>query len=178
MRTLLAAVAAVVLAGCYSFSHTVSEKIVHPGPYYRLRMVHQREGTNAMFLIYDAYDHHRLQCSSPATKKRWVEVGEHPYPKQMRFEVIDDRTFVFIGHGIRATFDGCASFAGWWVRPEHVADENELRRPTGFPQYEDVRVTPDGKISFRVTSPAFHGGALRVSSNDRGQTWTVEGAPQ
>jgi hypothetical protein len=43
-----------------------------------------------------------------------------------------------------------------------------------FPRFDEIKVRPNGKVSFVVRSPALRpDGVLKVESGDSGRTWEV-----
>ncbi|MBK6295331.1 MAG: hypothetical protein IPF55_14395 [Rhodoferax sp.] len=110
--------------------------------------------------------------------------------ERRNYSVIDDRIVVWIGNGVNVSFDACGTFRGWYPAslPQDVivpTDKPDHCKPRGNadcrhydflgerePRFEDVRVSPNGQISFVVSSKALrHGKAVRVESVDFGKTW-------
>lgn len=110
--------------------------------------------------------------------------------ERRNYSVIDDRIVVWIGNGVNVSFDACGTFRGWYPTslPQDVivpTDKPDHCKPRGNadcrhydflgerePRFEDVRVSPNGQISFVVSSKALrHGKAVRVESVDFGKTW-------
>jgi len=106
--------------------------------------------------------------------------------------VIDDRTLVWTGNGLNVSFDACGSFHAWYPTslPEDLivpAERPSYCKPQGnvdcshydflgerSPRFEEIRVSPEGLVSFVVYSTAFRNTkALRVQSADFGQTWKI-----
>ncbi len=110
---------------------------------------------------------------------------------QEYFRFLDDDTFVITSSGLRVTFDACASFQGWYPtqvpiemvdqieKPSHCAPEGcgECRLYVFLgdreAKFEELHISPDGAISFLARTPAFKTGILRITSADKGQTWTA-----
>ncbi len=133
----------------------------------------------------------------------WVSIGnggaigsrsaaELVEPVRKAYQVIDDRTLVWTGNGFEITFDACGRFQRWY--PSHLpaemidpAEKPEWCAPAGtadcrnydfmgerHPKFEQIRVDPDGRVSFVVRTPALRpNGVLRVESTDSGRTWDV-----
>jgi hypothetical protein len=112
--------------------------------------------------------------------------------ERRNYSVMDDRIVVWIGNGVNVSFDACGSFRGWYPTslPQDVivpTDKPDHCKPRGNadcrhydflgdrkPHFEEVRVSPNGQISFVVSSKALrHGKAVRVESMDFGKTWNT-----
>lgn len=110
--------------------------------------------------------------------------------ERRNYHVVDDRTLVWTGTGVNVSFDACGDFRKWHPTslPEDLivpADKPDYCKPRGNvdcrhydflgkreAHFEDIRVNPDGHISFVVRSMALrHGKAVRVESIDFGKTW-------
>lgn len=110
--------------------------------------------------------------------------------ERRNYLVIDDRALVWIGNGVNVSFDACGTFCGWYPTslPEDLivpAEKPDYCKPRGNvdcrhydflgerePRFEEIRVNPNGHISFVVSSKALrHGKAVRVESIDSGKTW-------
>lgn len=106
-----------------------------------------------------------------------------------RYVVFDERTLAWWSNiALNVSFDGCMASRRWSpvtlpeslidVRPKpaHCAEGADCRHYDFMgeraPQYESISVTGD-TISFLVRTPAIKTGALRVTSTDRGATWSV-----
>lgn len=116
--------------------------------------------------------------------------------ERAHYVVIDERTLAWIGFGVNVSFDACGTFRGWsptdlspamidavekpeWCRPKGTGD---CRHYDFFgdrqARFEDLRVTPEGRVSFTVRSQAFKGGAaVAVTSEDQGRTWSTRVLP-
>jgi hypothetical protein len=133
----------------------------------------------------------------------WVSVGnggaigsksaaELVEPVSKSYHVIDERTLVWTGNGFQVSFDGCGHFGSWfpsrlpaemidpvekpeWCAPAGTADcRNYDFMGERFPRFDEIKVQPNGKVSFVVRSPAFRpDGVLKVESGDSGRTWEV-----
>ena len=107
---------------------------------------------------------------------------------------IDDVTLVWIGSGLLVSFDACAEIRRWypWELPSELIDPAEKPpycKPAGNvdcskddflgdreARFDEILVEPvAGTVSFVVRSAALKNGrGVRVTSADRGRTWTVE----
>jgi hypothetical protein len=131
----------------------------------------------------------------------WVELGgggaigsksaaELAERERRNYIVVDEQTLVWLGNGVSVSFDACGQFRGWYPTslPEELidpAEKPEYCAPRGTadcrhydflgdrePRFEEIRVSPQGNISFVVRSKAFrHHKAVRVQSMDFGRTW-------
>ena len=109
------------------------------------------------------------------------------------YRVIDDETLVWTGNGFQVSFDACGQFQSWYpsrLPPEMIdpVEKPEWCAPAGtadcrnydffgdrHPKFEQIEVTPNGRVSFVVRTPALRpNGRLRVESADSGRTWRRE----
>lgn len=112
--------------------------------------------------------------------------------ERRNYVVVDDHLLVWIGNGVNVSFDACGSFRGWHPTslPEDLivpAEKPDYCKPRGDvdcrhydflgdrePQFEDIRVTAQGSISFLVRSKAIRNGkSIRIQSQDFGKTWVL-----
>jgi hypothetical protein len=113
-----------------------------------------------------------------------------------QYRAIDRSRLVWLGTVFQVSFDGCGHFASWdptSLPPERIdpVPKPDYCAPKGdgdcrlfdfqgerAPRYDDIRVEEDGRVAFRVRTPALRGsGALRVTSSDFGRSWEVAEAP-
>jgi hypothetical protein len=112
--------------------------------------------------------------------------------ERTRLIVFDDRALAWVGSGVSVSFDACGTVRSWYPtslpqelivpapKPDFCAQEKVDCRHFDFvghrePRFEPVQATPDGHVSFVVRSKAFRRAeALRVQSDDFGQSWRVE----
>ena len=106
---------------------------------------------------------------------------------------VDENTLVVPGVVFRVSFYGCTRFKTWdptTLPPEMIdpVEKPAYCAPQGgadcryydydgdrAPVYEDIRVHPEGRISFIVRTKTFKDVAgLTVSSEDAGETWKVD----
>ena len=104
--------------------------------------------------------------------------------------VVDEQTLVWLGIGVNVSFNACGRFQGWYPtsllqelidpmeKPDYCAPRGGADcRHYDFlgdraPHFEEIRVNPQGNISFVVRSKALRGHrAVRVQSMDFGRTW-------
>lgn len=119
--------------------------------------------------------------------KSAVELAER---ERRNYIVVDHQTLVWIGNGVNVSFDACGRFRGWYptTLPEELIDpvaKPEYCAPRGTadcrhydflgdrePRFEELRVSPQGNISFVVRSKAFRNHkAMGIQSMDFGRTW-------
>ncbi len=112
--------------------------------------------------------------------------------ERARYIVIDDSTLVWIGNGVSISFDACGRFRAWYPTslPEELivpVEKPDRCKPKGTtdcrfmdfrrdrkPRFDDIRVSPEGHVSFMVRSKALRGDkAVRAESSDFGQTWQI-----
>lgn len=110
--------------------------------------------------------------------------------ERRNYIVVDDQTLVWLGNGLNVSFDACGRFQGWYLtslsqelidpveKPDYCAPRGKADcRHYDFlgdrePRFEEIRVNPQGNISFVVRSKAIrHGKAVQVQSMDFGKTW-------
>ena len=108
------------------------------------------------------------------------------------YRVIGPRTLAWTGNGFEISFDACGEFRSWYptalpaemiepvtkpayCAPAGTADCRNLDfQGDRMPRFEDIQVSPRGRVSFVARSAAFRpGGAVRVESADSGRTWRV-----
>ena len=133
----------------------------------------------------------------------WVELGnggaigsksaaELAERERRNYIIVDEQTLVWLGNGVSVSFDACGHFRSWYPTslPEELidpAEKPEYCAPRGTtdcrqhdflgdrkPRFEEIRVSPQGNISFVVRSKAFRGHrVVQVQSTDFGTTWKV-----
>jgi hypothetical protein len=110
-----------------------------------------------------------------------------------QYIIVNDSTLATPGLVFGVSFSGCTPFKSWnptTLPPEMIdpVDKPDYCAPLGGadcryydyegdrrPVYEDIRVRPEGRISFIVRTKAFKDVAgLMVSSDDAGETWKVD----
>lgn len=113
--------------------------------------------------------------------------------ERRNYRVVNDLTLVWVGNGVNVSFDACGSFRAWYPtslpealivpveKPEYCAPRGTVNcRHYDFlnerePRFEDIRVSPQGTISFVLHTKALRDNkAVRVRSTDFGQTWHTE----
>ena len=114
--------------------------------------------------------------------------------ERSHFRPIDDVTLVWLGAGLQVSFDACGEIRSWypWELPSELIDPAEKPpycKPTGNvdcskddflgdreARFDEILVEPAaGTVSFVVRSKALKSGSgVRVTSADRGRTWTIE----
>ncbi|MEW6599440.1 MAG: hypothetical protein AB1499_00575 [Nitrospirota bacterium] len=111
--------------------------------------------------------------------------------ERANYHVQDDLTLVTTGKVLRVSFNACGTFHNWdpTTLPANLIDPVEKPSycaPAGTadcryydfegdrePIYEDVQTSPEGKVSFKVSSKTFKDiKALIVNSSDFGKTWS------
>ena len=180
----------------------------YEGPEFRLKLVRYYEN----YPLHFTGEVFRIQCGSeltrdsPAHKTQdagWLSLGggaalgsksaaEVAERERGRYRVVDDRTLVWLGNGVKVSFDACGSFRAWYPPslPEGIvvpAEKPDFCKPRGAtdcahldfvgdrePRFDEIRVSPEGGISFRVRSRAFRqDSTVRVDSEDFGRSWEV-----
>ena len=110
-----------------------------------------------------------------------------------QYIIVDDNILAIPGVVFRVSFHGCTQFKTWnptTLPPEMIdpVEKPDYCAPQGGadcryydyhddrePVYEDIRVHPEGRISFIVRTKTFKDVAgLMVSSEDAGETWKVD----
>ena len=111
-----------------------------------------------------------------------------------QYIIVDDNILAIPGVVFRVSFHGCTQFKTWnpttlppemidpVEKPAHCAPQGTVGDCRYYdyhddrePVYEDIRVHPEGRISFIVRTKTFKDVAgLMVSSEDAGETWKVD----
>jgi hypothetical protein len=113
---------------------------------------------------------------------------------ESQYIIVNDSTLAIPGVVFRVSFSGCTRFKTWnpttlppemidpVEKPAHCAPQGTTGDCRYYdyhgdrePVYEDIRVHPEGRVSFIVRTKTFKDVAgLMVSSEDAGETWKVD----
>ena len=208
-RAGLAALVLVWLIACGTSTKRLDEASLYKGPQFELKVVRYFENYPFHF-VGEVF---RVQCGSARTAGSpghatqdpgWVTLAagtaigsksaaELVERERTHFRKIDDQTLIWIGSGLKVSFDACGSIQSWypWDLPSELiepAEKSPYCKPAGTvdcrqddfagdreARFDEILVEPAGTVSFLVRSKGLKSErGVRVTSADRGRTWKAE----
>jgi len=151
----LALIAALQTAACWSRTRKLDEAIIYDGPQFKLKLVRYYENLP----LHYTGEVFRVQCASARTADApahtmqdagWVTLGnggaigstsavQVAERERANYRIIDDRTLAWLGNGVSVSFDACGEFRGWYptLLPADMID------PVEKPEYCAPKGTAD-----------------------------------
>ncbi len=151
----LALIAALLPAACWSRTRKLDETIFYEGPQFKLKLVRYHENLP----LHYTGEVFRVQCASAGTAHSpphdtqdagWVTLGngsaigsasavQVAERERANYRIIDEQTLAWLGTGVTVSFDACGEFRGWYptMLPADMID------PVEKPEYCAPRGTAD-----------------------------------